>query len=211
VERRRRRRRRKRRRRRRGRNKGRNRIVHTGCSRGHIDFPLLCTFCCSSCSHCKSGYRGSSLALCARSRDSFFFIPPFFLPFPPRHVVPSAGISVHPTDIPAGAPGDRRQRRPGRRRDRAQSVGRALQRALLHVRVSVRGGGAGLRSVSALLERHIHFQSIGESSAVSLSLSLFLKSHRNFFLFYFFYLSPPKKRNMQQVSGMFIRIFFFGA
>lgn len=62
-------------RRRRGRNKGRNRIVYTGCSRGNIDFPRLHLLS-LTCSHCKSGYRGNSLALCDRSR----LFPPFFLP-----------------------------------------------------------------------------------------------------------------------------------
>lgn len=61
------------RRRRRGRNKGRNRIVYTGCSRGNIDFPCLHLLS-LTCSHCKSGYRGNSLALCDRSR----LLSPFF-------------------------------------------------------------------------------------------------------------------------------------
>lgn len=62
-------------RRRRGRNKGRNRIVYTRCSRGNIDFPCLHLLS-LTCSHCKSGYRGNSLALCDCSRLVSLFPPP---------------------------------------------------------------------------------------------------------------------------------------
>lgn len=62
-------------RRRGGRNKGRNRIVYTGCSRGNIDFPCLHLLL-LTCSHCKSGYRGNSIALCDCSKPFSLFLPP---------------------------------------------------------------------------------------------------------------------------------------
>lgn len=83
-----------------------------------------------------------------------------FFPFSYHHVFPSTGISVHPTDIPAGAPGDRQQCPV---RDRAQSVRRTLQRPLHYVWISFRRSSAGLWSVSTLLKRYINFQSIGKS------------------------------------------------
>lgn len=78
-----------------------------------------------------------------------------------RHVFPPAGISVHPTDIPAGAPGDRWERAV---RDGAQSVRRALQRPLHHVWIPLRSSSAGLRSLPPLFQRYINFQSTGESA-----------------------------------------------
>lgn len=97
-----------------------------------------------------------------------------FFPVSYHHVFPSAGISVHPTDIPAGAPGDLQQC-PGR--DRAQSVRRALQRPLLHVWISFCRSSAGLWSVSALLKRYINFQSVGESFCSLLTIHNFYCTH----------------------------------
>lgn len=96
--------------------------------------------------------------LCVIAADLF--------PFSYHHVFPSAGISVHPTDIPAGAPGDRQQ---CPSRDRAQSVRGTFQRPLDYVWISFRRSSARLWSVSPLHKRYINFQSVGELFSFRLS------------------------------------------
>lgn len=67
---------------------------------GDIPSPPAYTFCRSHARTVKVDIQAIPL-LCVIAAD-------FFLSFSYRHVFSPAGISVHPTDIPAGAPGDRR-------------------------------------------------------------------------------------------------------